>query len=134
MNANWKPAERIKCVSIWAKPERHCAANGFTIARFTAAPLELTQHDYARALDVVDGRVVVLGAQTVAGFDDEGALAFSVHYDAPRDPTWLRSLAWAEAVRAGMASAYAGAYGAATRASRAAVTKRRRNRVISYSC
>jgi hypothetical protein len=84
-----------------------------TIARFTAAPLELTQHDYARALDVVDGRVVVLGAQTVAGFDDAGALAFSVHYDAPRDPTWLRSLAWAEAVRAGMASAYAGAYGAA---------------------
>jgi outer membrane protein assembly factor BamB len=84
-----------------------------TVVRFTAAPLEFTQHDSARALDVVDGRVVVLGAQTVAGFDDEGALAFSVHYDAPRDPTWLRSLAWAEAVRAGMASAYAGAYSAA---------------------
>jgi outer membrane protein assembly factor BamB len=83
------------------------------IARFTTAPLELPQHDSARALSLVDGRVVVIGAQTVAGFDDDGALAFNVHYDAPRDPAWLRSLAWAEAVRAGMASAYAGAYSAA---------------------
>jgi outer membrane protein assembly factor BamB len=84
-----------------------------SIARFSTAPFEFPAHDGARALDVVDGRVVLLGSQTVAGFDEQGALTFNVHYDAPRDPAWLRSLAWAEAVRAGMASAYAGAYSAA---------------------
>jgi outer membrane protein assembly factor BamB len=83
------------------------------IGRFSRAPFEFTNRDAARALDVVDGRVVLLGTQTVAGFDDDGALAFNVHYRAPRDPAWLRSLAWAEAVRAGMASAYMGLYSAA---------------------
>jgi hypothetical protein len=83
------------------------------IAQFSKAPFELTDRDAARALDVVDGRVVLLGTQTVAGFGADGALAFNVHHRAPRDPAWLRSLAWAEAVRAGMASAYMGAYSAA---------------------
>jgi hypothetical protein len=83
------------------------------IAQFSKAPFELTDRDAARALDVVDGRVVLLGTQTVAGFGTDGTLAFNVHHRAPRDPAWLRSLAWAEAVRAGMASAYMGAYSAA---------------------
>ncbi|HEY9182024.1 MAG TPA: hypothetical protein VIQ99_02425, partial [Gammaproteobacteria bacterium] len=39
--------------------------------------------------------------------------AFAVHHPAPRDPAWVRSLAWAAGVRAGMASAYAGVYSAA---------------------
>ena len=91
------------------------------ITRHSQAPFELTEHDSARSLDVVDGRVVLLGWQTIAGFGTEGALAFSVHHPAPRDPAWLRSLAWAEGVRAGMASAYAGAYSAAA-ASAAAQT------------
>jgi outer membrane protein assembly factor BamB len=83
------------------------------IAKFSQAPFEFTDHDHARALDVVDGRVVLLGEQTVAGFDEAGKLAFNAHYSPPRDPAWLRSLAWAEAIRTGMASAYAGAYSAA---------------------
>jgi len=83
------------------------------ITKFSKAPFEFTDRDAARALDVVDGRVVLLGTQTVAGFDDDGTLAFNAHYRAPRDPAWLRSLAWAEAVRAGMASAYMGLYSAA---------------------
>ncbi len=84
-----------------------------SIAQFSKAPFEFSDHDAARSLDIVDGRVALLGTQTVAGFDEQGALAFHVHYRAPRDPTWLRSLAWAEAVRAGMASAYMGLYSAA---------------------
>jgi len=36
-----------------------------------------------------------------------------VHYDAPRNPTWMRALAWAEGVRVGMASVSAGLYSAA---------------------
>ena len=88
-------------------------ARSGTIAKFSKTPFEFPDRDAARALDVVDGRVVLLGAQTIAGFDEAGALAFDVHYRAPRDPAWLRSLAWAEAVRAGMASAYMGLYSAA---------------------
>ena len=83
------------------------------ISKFSRAPFELVDRDEARALDVVDGRVVLTGQQTVAGFDADGALAFNAHYRAPRDPAWVRSLAWATAIRAGMASAYAGAYSAA---------------------
>jgi outer membrane protein assembly factor BamB len=83
------------------------------IAQFSKVRFELPDRDTTRALDVVDGRVVLLGFQTVAGFDENGALAFNVHYRAPRDPAWQRSLAWAEAVRAGMASAYMGLYSAA---------------------
>jgi hypothetical protein len=83
------------------------------ITRFSQAPFEFPEHDSARSLDVVDGQVVLLGWQTVAGFAPAGNLAFSVHHPAPRDPAWLRSLAWAEGIRAGMASAYAGAYSAA---------------------
>jgi outer membrane protein assembly factor BamB len=83
------------------------------IARFSQAPFEFPERDRARSLDVVDGHVALLGWQTVAGFTSAGTLAFSVHHPSPRDPAWLRSLAWAEGVRAGMASAYAGAYSAA---------------------
>jgi hypothetical protein len=83
------------------------------ISKLSRAPFELADRDEARALDVVDGRVVLTGQQTVAGFAADGTLAFNAHYRAPRDPAWMRSLAWAGAVRAGMASAYAGAYSAA---------------------
>jgi hypothetical protein len=58
-------------------------------------------------------RLVLLGQQTVAGFGSDGTLEFAVHHPAPRDPAWVRSLAWAAGVRAGMASAYAGVYSAA---------------------
>ena len=83
------------------------------ISKFSQAPFALVERDEARALDVVDGRVVLTGQQTVAGFGGDGKLAFNAHYRAPRDPAWMRSLAWAGAIRAGMASAYAGAYSAA---------------------
>jgi hypothetical protein len=83
------------------------------IARFSQARFEFPERDSARSLDVVDGPIALLGWQTVAGFTPAGSLAFSVHHPAPRDPAWLRSLAWAEGIRAGMASAYAGAYSAA---------------------
>ncbi|HSG64753.1 MAG TPA: hypothetical protein VLD39_07125, partial [Gammaproteobacteria bacterium] len=43
----------------------------------------------------------------------DGGLRFAVHHPAPRDPAWLRGLAWAAGIRAGMASAYSGLYSAA---------------------
>jgi hypothetical protein len=82
------------------------------VAKLSQAPFALAD-DRARALDLVDDTLVLMGAQTVAGFGLDGALRFNVHYDAPRDPTWMRALAWAEGVRVGMASAQAGLYSAA---------------------
>jgi outer membrane protein assembly factor BamB len=82
------------------------------VAKLSQAPFALAD-DHARALDLVDDTLVLMGAQTVAGFGLDGALRFNVHYDAPRDPTWMRALAWAEGVRVGMASAQAGLYSAA---------------------
>jgi outer membrane protein assembly factor BamB len=69
--------------------------------------------DHARALDLVDDTLVLMGQQTVAGFGLDGSQKFAVHYDAPRNPTWMRALAWAEGVRMGMASVSAGMYSAA---------------------
>ncbi len=83
------------------------------IARFSQTPFEFADKDRARALDLVDGTVVLMGQQTVAGFGPDGALRFNAHYRAPRDPGWVRALAWAEGVRAGMASVSAGMYTAA---------------------
>ena len=82
------------------------------VAKLSKAPFTLGD-DHARALDLVDGTLVLMGAQTVAGFALDGSQKFAVHYDAPRDPTWLRALAWAEGVRVGMASVSAGLYSAA---------------------
>jgi len=83
------------------------------VAKLSQAPFELGDGDRARALDLVDDTLVLMGQQTVAGFGLDGALRFNVHYRAPRDPAWMRGLAWAEGVRAGMASVSAGMYGAA---------------------
>jgi outer membrane protein assembly factor BamB len=83
------------------------------VAKLSQAPFALASDDRARALDVLDDTLVLMGTQTVAGFALDGALKFSVHYAAPRDPTWVRALAWAAGVRAGMASVSAGLYGAA---------------------
>jgi outer membrane protein assembly factor BamB len=83
------------------------------VAKLSKAPFALDKNDHARALDLVDGTLVLMGQQTVAGFALDGTQKFAVHYDAPRDPTWLRALAWAEGVRVGMASVSAGLYSAA---------------------
>jgi outer membrane protein assembly factor BamB len=83
------------------------------VAKLSQAPFALPGDDRARALDVLDDTLVLMGQQTVAGFALDGALQFNVHYAAPRDPTWMRALAWAAGVRAGMASVSAGLYGAA---------------------
>jgi outer membrane protein assembly factor BamB len=86
---------------------------GGAVAKVSQAPFALDD-DSARALDLVDDDTLVLmGQQTVAGFGLDGSLKFSVHYDAPRNPTWMRALAWAEGVRMGMASVSAGMYSAA---------------------
>ena len=82
------------------------------VAKLSQTPFALGD-DHARALDLVDDRLVLMGQQTVAGFSLDGALAFNVHYDSPRNPTWMRALAWAEGVRVGMASVSAGLYSAA---------------------
>ena len=82
------------------------------VAKLTKAPFALGD-DHARALDLVDGTLVLMGQQTVAGFGLDGSQKFAVHYDAPRNPTWMRALAWAEGVRVGMASVSAGLYSAA---------------------
>ena len=83
------------------------------VAKLSQTPFALDEHDSARALDLLDDTLVLLGAQTVAGFGLDGSQKFAVHYDAPRNPTWLRALAWAEGVRVGMASVSAGLYSAA---------------------
>jgi outer membrane protein assembly factor BamB len=83
------------------------------VAKLSHAPFTLPGDDRARALDLLDDTLVLMGQQTVAGFGVDGALKFNVHYAAPRDPAWMRSLAWAAGVRAGMASVSAGVYGAA---------------------
>jgi outer membrane protein assembly factor BamB len=83
------------------------------VAKLSPAPFALPGDDRARALDLLDDTLVLMGQQTVAGFGLDGALKFNVHYAAPRDPAWLRGLAWAAGVRAGMASVSAGLYGAA---------------------
>jgi outer membrane protein assembly factor BamB len=82
------------------------------VAKLSKAPFALGD-DHARALDLVDGTLVLMGQQTVAGFGLDGSQKFAVHYDAPRNPTWMRALAWAEGVRMGMASVSAGMYSAA---------------------
>jgi outer membrane protein assembly factor BamB len=86
--------------------------DGGAVAKLSQTPFALDD-DSARALDLVDDTLVLMGQQTVAGFGLDGALRFSVHYDAPRNPAWLRALAWAEGVRMGMASVSAGMYSAA---------------------
>jgi outer membrane protein assembly factor BamB len=83
------------------------------IVQLSQSPFMLGDGDRVRSLDLVGGRLVLVGQQTVAGFSRAGAVQFNAHYPAPRDPAWLDSLAWAEGVRAGMASAYAGEYGGA---------------------
>lgn len=83
------------------------------IVKLSQTPFMLDDGDQARSLDAFDGRLVLVGQQSVASFSRVGVLQFNSHYPAPRDPAWLRGLAWAEGVRAGMASAYAGAYSAA---------------------
>jgi outer membrane protein assembly factor BamB len=82
------------------------------VAKLSKTPFSLDD-DSARALDLVDDTLVLMGQQTVAGFGVDGTLKFSVHYDAPRNPTWLRALAWAEGVHVGMAAVSAGLYSAA---------------------
>jgi outer membrane protein assembly factor BamB len=82
------------------------------VAKLSKTPFALDD-DHARALDLVDDTLVLMGQQTVAGFGLDGSQKFAVHYDAPRNPTWLRALAWAEGVRMGMASVSAGMYSAA---------------------
>jgi len=83
------------------------------VAKLTQAPFALPGDDRARALDLVDETLVLMGQQTVAGFGLDGSVKFNVHYDSPRNPTWMRALAWAEGVRVGMASVSAGLYSAA---------------------
>ena len=83
------------------------------IVQLSGTPFMLDGDDQARSLDALDGRLVLTGTQSVAGFSRMGALQFNAHYRAPQNPAWLRGLAWAEGIRAGMASAYAGAYSAA---------------------
>jgi hypothetical protein len=83
------------------------------VAKLSQTPFALDEHDSARALDLLGDTLVLMGQQTVAGFGLDGSRKFAVHYDAPRNPTWLRALAWAEGVRVGMASVSAGLYSAA---------------------
>jgi outer membrane protein assembly factor BamB len=79
----------------------------------SSVPFRFEQNDAARAMELTGDGIVLIGQQTVAAFDSDGSLRFAAHHPAPRDPAWLRGLAWAAGIRAGMASAYAGLYSAA---------------------
>jgi outer membrane protein assembly factor BamB len=83
------------------------------LVQVSSTPFEFSDRDSALSLDLIGDRIALRGRQTVAGFSRDGTPLFDAHFPPPRDPAWLRSLAWAEGVRAGMASAYAGAYSAA---------------------
>jgi hypothetical protein len=83
------------------------------IAPISTTTLHFDDKDPALAMDVTDGKLVLLGQQTIAAVSADGRLLYQAQYPAPRDPAWLRGLAWAAGIRAGMASAYAGLYSAA---------------------
>ena len=83
------------------------------IATISLTPFELQEKDDVLAMDLTGGNIVLMGQQSVAGLGIDGSVLFDAHYPAPRDPAWLRGLAWAAGIRAGMASAYAGLYSAA---------------------
>lgn len=84
-----------------------------SVVPITLTPFELQEKDEARAMDLTGGNIVLMGQQSVAGIGIDGSVLFDAHYPAPRDPAWVRGLAWAAGIRAGMASAYAGLYSAA---------------------
>ncbi len=84
-----------------------------SVTAITSTPFELQEKDAARAMDLTGGNIVLMGQQSVAGFGIDGSVLFDAHYAAPRDPAWLRGLAIAAGIRAGMASAAAGLYSAA---------------------
>jgi len=83
------------------------------IAPISLTPFEFQEKDEALAMDLTGGNIVLMGQQSVAGIGVDGSVLFDAHYPAPRDPAWLRGLAWAAGIRAGMASAAAGMYSAA---------------------
>jgi outer membrane protein assembly factor BamB len=82
-------------------------------APISSTSFEFQEKDEALAMDLTGGNIVLMGQQSVAGLGIDGSVLFDAHYPAPRDPTWLRGLAWAAGIRAGMASAAAGMYSAA---------------------
>lgn len=83
------------------------------IATISLTPFEFQEKDDVLAMDLTGGNIVLMGQQSVAGLGIDGSVLFDAHYPAPRDPAWVRGLAWAAGIRAGMASAYAGLYSAA---------------------
>lgn len=83
------------------------------VAQLSSMPFRFEADDPVLAMDLVSDNLVLMGQQSVAGFGPDGAVRFAVHHPAPRDPAWLRGLAWAAGIRAGMASAYSGLYSAA---------------------
>ena len=89
------------------------------ISRISTEPFRFQDKDRARGLDVRADGLVLMGRQTVARFNLDGQLQAHAHHRAPREPNWLRALAWAEGIRAGMASAYAGLYSTAAMAAAA---------------
>lgn len=120
------PALRSKTPLAWTRDGEHLYAfnpdDGLvhrldlatgSVDAVSSTPLRFEDGDRAHALDLAGGNIVVVGRQTIAAVGPEGSIRFSAHYPAPRDPAWLRGLAWAAGIRAGMASAYAGLYGAA---------------------
>ncbi len=84
-----------------------------SVTTISLTPLQLQEKDEVRAMDLTGGNIVLMGQQSVAGIGIDGSVLFDAHYPAPRDPAWLRGLAVAAGVRAGMASAAAGLYSAA---------------------
>jgi len=93
-------------------------ANRLDLAEGRVTPVSATtvafdDDDPVLAMDLTDGNFVLMGQQTVAAISADGTSLYRTHYPAPRDPAWLRGLAWAAGIRAGMASAYAGLYSAA---------------------
>jgi outer membrane protein assembly factor BamB len=84
-----------------------------SVTAISSTPFEFQEKDDVLAMDLTGGNIVLMGRQSIAGLGIDGSALFDAHYPAPRDPAWLRGLAIAAGIRAGMASAAAGLYSAA---------------------
>jgi outer membrane protein assembly factor BamB len=83
-----------------------------TIQPLSATKLTLEGKDVPSLLELRDNRVVLMGQQSVAAWNDQGSVLFNRHHPAPKRNALLRALLYAQAARAAMASAASGVYAA----------------------
>jgi outer membrane protein assembly factor BamB len=81
-----------------------------TMTKLTKQAISLGDKDLPDVLEIEDGRITMISSQNVVAISEDGTVQFHAHHPAPRQPTWMRALYTATAVRAAMASATSGVY------------------------